>query len=173
MKMEELKTGLFGYRKDGVYRLVASMEESFSSKLMEKDAQSARAMEEAKAKIASLEAELETLRQERQARQDQQGLIARAMLEAQAYARKLEEETREQEEQVRSRLQEQARQQAEVLERYGEQLGQLRASFQSLLRSMDGEAGELEQQTAALAAAAPPAPEPNLSLFRKRTGTED
>ena len=33
MKMEELQTGFWGYRKDSVYKLVASMEENFSSML--------------------------------------------------------------------------------------------------------------------------------------------
>ena len=34
MRMEELQTGFFGYRKESVYQLIASMEENFSSKLM-------------------------------------------------------------------------------------------------------------------------------------------
>ena len=36
MRMEELQTGFWGYQKEGVYKLIASMEESFSTKLMEK-----------------------------------------------------------------------------------------------------------------------------------------
>ena len=32
MRMEELQTGLWGYQKEGVYKLVASMEESYSVK---------------------------------------------------------------------------------------------------------------------------------------------
>lgn len=47
MRMEELQTGFFGYRKESVYQLIASMEESFSSKLMEKDAQHTKTMQDA------------------------------------------------------------------------------------------------------------------------------
>ena len=61
MRLEELQTGLFGYRKYSVYRLIVSMEEKFSAELLEKDAQNARAMEEAQAKISALEEELKTL----------------------------------------------------------------------------------------------------------------
>ena len=172
MKLEELKTGLFGYQKNSVYRLVTSMEEIFSAKLMEKDAQNAKAMEEAQAKIATLEEELRTLRSEYLTQCNQQSLISNTLIEAQAYAQKLRNETQQQEEHLRRQLQDQAKQQKKLLEKYTDQILQLRASFQALLQTMDTQAGELEQQAKNLSTTAPVLSS-NLSLFPKKTGTED
>lgn len=190
MDMEQLKVGLFGYQKDSVYMLVASMEEAFSAKLMEKDAQNVKVLEEAQAKIAALEEELRALRSERQAQIDaleeelrvlrserqaqheQQDLISTTLLEAQAFAQKMRTETQEQEERLRSQLQEKAKQQKDTLERYTDQIRQLRGSFQQLLQTMDAQTGELERQAKDLSAAAP-GTGANLSLLPKKTGTED
>ena len=93
MRMEELRAGLFGYRKDSVYQLIASMEEDFSSKLMEKDTQHNRAMQDAQAKIADLETELRTLREEHLSGRKNQDMIAETLVDAQLYAQKLREES--------------------------------------------------------------------------------
>lgn len=39
MHLDQLKKGLWGYRKDSVFQYIASQEEVFSQKLLEKDAQ--------------------------------------------------------------------------------------------------------------------------------------
>ena len=39
MRLEELKKGFWGYRKDAVFQYITEQEESFSQKLMEKEAQ--------------------------------------------------------------------------------------------------------------------------------------
>lgn len=44
MKAEELKTGLWGFKKFSVYQYITSLEESFSSKLLEKDEENRAAL---------------------------------------------------------------------------------------------------------------------------------
>ena len=85
MRMEELQTGFFGYRKESVYQLIASMEENFSSKLMEKDAQHTKAMQDAQIKIAELETELRTVRAEHLSSRKDQDMISDTLLDAQAH----------------------------------------------------------------------------------------
>ena len=82
MRMEELQTGLWGYQKEGVYKLVASMEESYSVKLKEKEDQHSAALQAAQAKIAELEAELRAAKEEYKASRKDQDLISAAFLEA-------------------------------------------------------------------------------------------
>lgn len=101
MRMEELQTGFFGYRKESVYQLIASMEENFSSKLMEKDAQHTKAMQDAQIKIAELETELRTVRAEHLSSRKDQDMISDTLLDAQAYAQKLRAESISQEQQLR------------------------------------------------------------------------
>ena len=37
MRLEELKRGLWGYKKDAVFQYITEQEEAFSQKLMEKE----------------------------------------------------------------------------------------------------------------------------------------
>ena len=170
MRMEELQVGFWGYRKDSVYQLIASMEENFSSRLMEKDAQHNAAMQDAQARIAELEAELRAAREENLSNRESQDMIVDALLDAQSYARKLRAESVAQEQELRVRLQEEARRQEARLSDYDRQLKQLRGAIHTLLQELDERAREAEEQVASTAAKAPE-PELNLTLFLKKTGT--
>ena len=172
MRMEELQTGFFGYRKESVYQLIASMEENFSSKLMEKDAQHTKAMQDAQIKIAELETELRTVRAEPLSSRKDQDMISDTLLDAQAYAQKLRAESISQEQQLRGQLQEEAQRQRAQLEDYARQLGQLHSAILTLLREMEERTQTMEEQVAAAVEQAPE-PELNLSLFLKKTGTEE
>lgn len=170
MRMEELQTGFWGYQKDGVYKLVASIEESFSAKLMEKDAQHARALQDAQTRIAQLETELRTLREKHQESLKNQGLISNALLDAQAYAQKLRSESEERELRLRCQLEEEAQRQKAQLEEYSRQIGHLRGTILTLLRELDDRSQEVTEQINAISENVPE-PNLNLSLFLKKTGT--
>ena len=60
--MEELKRGLWGYKKDAVFQYITEQEEAFSQKLMEKEVQAQQAGQQAQARIQSLERENRELR---------------------------------------------------------------------------------------------------------------
>ena len=57
MKAEELKTGLWGFKKFSVYQYITSLEESFSSKLLEKDEENRAALVREQQRAQELEAE--------------------------------------------------------------------------------------------------------------------
>lgn len=172
MRIEDLKTGFFGYRKDSVYRLIASMEENFSAALVEKDAQYAKALQEAQMKIGQLEDELRTLREEHTASRKDQDMISSALLAAQAYARKLRDESDAQERLLRGRIQDEADRLRGQMEEYAGQIGRLRGVIRTLLQELDERCSEVEEQVGDVAARAPET-EVNLSLFTKKNEKED
>ena len=61
MKLENLKKGLFGYQKASVYVCIAAIEEEFSNKLMEKEAQAKKEGEQYQIRIQQLEKELKNV----------------------------------------------------------------------------------------------------------------
>lgn len=170
MKMEELQTGFWGYRKDSVYKLVASMEENFSSMLMEKDAQHAAALQEAQARIAELEAELRTAQEEQKAHRKNQDLISNAFLEAQAHVQTLRAESEAQERSLRGQLQEEAQRQKDQLEQYKQEVGRLRGTILDLLRELDDRTQKVEEEVNAVSERLPE-PNLNLTLFAKKERT--
>lgn len=170
MKMEELQTGFWGYRKDSVYKLVAGMEEHFSSMLMEKDAQHAAALQEAQARIAELEAELRTAQEEQKAHRKNQDLISNAFLEAQAHVQTLRAESEAQERSLRSQLQEEAQRQKDQLEQYKQEVGRLRGTILELLRDLDDRTQKVEEEANAVSERLPE-PNLNLTLFAKKERT--
>ena len=167
MKIEELQTGFWGYRKDSVYKLVASM---VSSMLMEKDAQHAAALQEAQARIAELEAELRTAQEEQKAHRKNQDLISNAFLEAQAHAQTLRAESEAQERSLRSQLQEEAQRQKDQLEQYKQEVGRLRGTILGLLRDLDDRTQKVEEEVNAVSERLPE-PNLNLTLFAKKERT--
>lgn len=52
MRLEELKRGFWGYKRDSVYQYIAQIEEEFSTKLLEKDEQLKKAVEDARQEAA-------------------------------------------------------------------------------------------------------------------------
>ena len=150
MRMEELKRGFWGYRKESVYRCIASMEEEFSRRLLEKDAKAAQAEEQLQWRIAELEEELRSLQAERDARRREEASISDTLLKAQAYAERLRAETRQLEDQARERLEREAARQAAELDASRERISRLRAAFRSLLEELDRQAEPLELQAEAL-----------------------
>ena len=101
-----------------------------------------------------------------------QDMISDTLLDAQAYAQKLRAESISQEQQLRGQLQEEAQRQRAQLEDYARQLGQLHSAILTLLREMEERTQTMEEQVAAAVEQAPE-PELNLSLFLKKTGTEE
>ena len=68
MRVEDLKKG-FGFKKDGVYRLIAYMDEEFSRKLTLQE-------ENAKKRISELEEKLKALQEENTAQSRDLHLLA-------------------------------------------------------------------------------------------------
>ena len=63
MKTEDLKTGLFGFRKASVFQYISEIEEECSAKLMERDAQIKKNEEQYLLRTQQLEEELSDLKE--------------------------------------------------------------------------------------------------------------
>ena len=93
MRMDELKRGLFGYKKDSVYHYILSVEEKASARVAEKEARLAELEAEMKRQIAGLEATVTALQKENAALQENQSMVLSTMMEAQRYADQLREDS--------------------------------------------------------------------------------
>lgn len=169
MTLSELKSGFFGYRKTSVYQYITSLEEQFSSKLMEQEAQARKDAEQYQQRIQQLEEELAAIREQYETQRSQQLVVADTLLDAQRWAGQLRQEAEEQRQQASQQLEEEVGRQNRELERYRAQVQALREAFRSTLQELDGQAAKLEEQVDETLAAAP---DHNLSLFQRRTGPE-
>ena len=64
MRLEELKKGLWGYKKEGVFQYITELEETCSRKLQDREAQAERAEQQAGERIRALEQENGALKEE-------------------------------------------------------------------------------------------------------------
>lgn len=161
-----LKSGLFGYQKAGVYQYITQLEEQFSAKLLEKEAEAKSAAEEYQKRIELLEQELRETRQQFEAQRNEQVVIANTLLEAQRYAERLKQEAAQKQQEVQRQLEEETAKQTRALEGYQKQVHQLRESLQAMLEGMDRTAEQLEQR---MEQVREDCPEQNLSLFQRKT----
>lgn len=67
MRMNELKTGILGYKKESVYNYIVSLEEEAARKMAQRDLEAEQAKQEYEKRVAELEKELETVREEKAA----------------------------------------------------------------------------------------------------------
>ena len=163
MKLEEMKQGLWGYKKDHVFLYIATQEEAFSQKLLEKDAQMERMDQQAQTRIRELEEENSRLREEVSRIRGQYDQISTAILDARASAEALKAETQVQEEAARQTLRQALEQDLSLLDGYRANIKKLRESICATLEELNAQTHQLEQQAASLSEAAPTG---NLALFR-------
>ena len=64
MRLEELKKGLSGYRKDAVFQYIAQQEEQFTQKMAEKDARMEQRSQQDRSHIQELEQVNRALKEE-------------------------------------------------------------------------------------------------------------
>lgn len=168
MRMDELKRGLWGYRKDSVYHYVVSLEEKASQRLAEKEAriekltaeykqQLTELESESKRQLAELEATLKALREENAALRENQAAVFTTMLEAQKYADQLRTESNLQRQQAQERFSSAIQQKTRLLDVYSDQIQQLRVMIKEILKDFEGSLEDVERTTTRLSAHAPSA----------------
>ena len=163
MQIEELKKGFWGYQKEGVFQYIAAQEETFSQRLMEKDAAAAREAELAQKRIRDLEQENAELRRELKTLREQQERISSTLLDARACAEAMKAESQAEEEAARAQVRQTLEQDLEQLKTYRGRIERLRVELQALLRETEQKAEALEQKVETVTMAVP---EANLSLFQ-------
>lgn len=164
MKAEELKTGFWGYKKFSVYQYITALEESFSTRLLEKDEENRALLEQERQRVLQLEEELRELRQQYQVQKDEHALIASTLVEARRYAEQLRSQAEEREEAARRQLEETLEEKDRELRHYDARLERLRELLQTTLREMDNSA---ERMAAEIDGVRSEAPDGNMSLFRR------
>lgn len=183
MQLDEIKKGLFGYQKDGVLQYLAEKEEELSKQLLEKDAQSEQALQQAQkriselertsadnwAKVRRLEQEIQSLQGELENLRQQEAMVADTLIDAQTYAQQIRENSQAQEAQVQERLRAALDRDFGRLEDYRMKILTLRRALQSTLREFDQRADRLEQQMEDLSHASPAQ---NLTLLHFQEGAE-
>ena len=163
MRLEELKKGLWGYRRDAVFQYISQQEEQFTQKMAEKDAQLEQTSRQDRTRIQDLEQENRTPKEELTRLRAQQDQISQAILDARASAETLKAESRAQEEKARETVRQALEQDLAVLEGYRQQVADLHRAIQTAMKGLEQQAEEMEQQADDLLESAPTG---NLTLFQ-------
>ena len=148
MRLDELKKGLWGYKKEGVYRYIMNLEEESSQKLAEKDEKMAQQEAQAQSRIGELERTVEALREENTSLKANQSAVFATLLEAQRYAERLREESARREQKAQEELKTKICHQTQMLERYSDRVRQLREVLRDMLVEFDGKAEQTGQALA-------------------------
>ena len=163
MRLEELKKGLWGYKKDAVFQYISQQEEQFTQKMAEKDAQLEQTSRQDRARIQDLEQENRTLKEELARLRAQQDQISQAILDARSSAEILKAESRAQEETARETVRQALEQDLAALENYRQQVMDLHRAIRTAMKGLEQQVEEMEQQAEELHEAAP---QENLTLFQ-------
>ncbi len=150
MRLDELKKGLWGYKKEGVYRYIMNLEEESSQKLAEKDEKMAQQEAQAQSRIGELERTVEALREENTSLKANQSAVFATLLEAQRYAERLREESARREQKAQEELKTKICRQTQMLERYSDRVRQLREVLRDMLVEFDGKAEQTGQALASI-----------------------
>ena len=174
MQLEDLKKGLWGYKKELVLQYISELEGTFSQKLLEKDAQMDRAVHQAQERARGLEEKTAPCGRSWTSLRGRQDQIAKAIVDARASADALRAEsqvqaeaeraeTRAREEAARETIRQTLEAELAELERYRGEVAALREAIRGALEGIERQAEELERQVQALDEAAPTG---NLTLFQ-------
>lgn len=170
MRIEELRKGLWGYRKESIFQYIAEQEEAFSKKLLERDTQAGQLSRQYQARIEELEAALRQSQAELAALRAKQDRISDALLEAQACAERMKMETQAQEQAAQEAVRKTLSAEMAELGRYQAGIADLRRYLQQTLQEFSKAADRMEQKTAELAG---DSPAQNLTLFQRHPAQED
>lgn len=143
MRLDEIKRGFWGYKKDSVYQYVALMEEDFSAKLLKKDEQLKEAVERAGQESAQAA---------EQAKRDAEAAAAQAAEQAKKDAEAAAAQAAEQAERLRLQA-EASEQEAESLRKKLEQAQLRLCELESSLHAVQEENQALRQESHEISAA--------------------
>lgn len=138
MAMETLRSG-FGYSKKSVCAYIAALNQDFSQRLLEKDAQCTASIQALESRIAALSAENEVLRSKEQA-------ISAAILDVQLYASQLRAKAQADHTRHLEENQQELDAQRQRLEAIRGDVSALRGKLQSLMGAMDAQLAGFAQE---------------------------
>ena len=165
MELENLKKGLFGYQKTGVYEYIASIEDEFSSKLLEKDQQLKKNEEIYMEKINKLEDELREAKKRIIEQDKGQEMISNTLLEANRFAQMLKKEAQEKHEEENRILLDMVEKQKKEIMKYQTKIDELKNMLHTLLEGMEKDVSVVEKRVEEVKMQCP---SQNMSLFERR-----
>lgn len=130
MRLDELKKGFWGYKKESVYQYIAAMEDKAARKLAQQQEQAEKEADKAQKRICELEEALKILREENKALYQDQIHISETLMEAQKYSRKMNEETARRAEEANKEMETAFQVHRDRLEEYGKKVGKLGSGCQ-------------------------------------------
>lgn len=136
MKIEQLKFGLFGFQRESVFRYISAIEEEFSAKLSEKDAQLQKSEAEYLERIHTLE---QTTRAQLEQQRNTQLLLSKAMADLRRTGSAQTQNAEEQFFAAQQLLQQQLAEKDQALAEQQAQLRQLREMVQMLRQVSESE----------------------------------
>ena len=170
MRIDEMKKGFWGYKKESVFQYIAEQEETYSHRLQEQTASAEQQLQQYRKRVDELEEELRRMQAELSQARKHQDMISDALLEAQACAERMKAETRSQELEAREKIQETLRAEMAALEQYQGKITELRNFLQEMLQVFQQAAADASQKAEQLAS---DSPAENLTLFQKAQEQED
>lgn len=165
MKLDQLEKGFWGYKKSSVYTYITMAEEEFSAKLSEKDNQYKKNEEQYRARIAELEEELYTLKEQMDKQKNEKIEIASTLIAATQYGEILRREASEKVQKEQEKWERDLAEMVSELDRYRTQVAKIREALRALLLGMDEQSEELEQQMEAVQS---DCPTHNMTLFARK-----
>ena len=163
MRLEELNQGLWGCKKDAVFQYISQLEDAFSQKMTERDAQVERIIQQDQARIRDLEQENRMLKEDLARLKDRKEQISQAILDARSSAEELRAESLAQEEAARETIRKTLERELAELSVYREKVAALREVIKTAMAGLEQEAEEMERQVEELYEAAPAG---DLTLFQ-------
>lgn len=155
MRIDELKRGFWGYKKDSVYQYIVSLEETASKHAAEKEAKLEKQAAEHEKRVAELEATAAALRAENDSLRENQAMVFSTMLEAQKYADQLRSDSDRKQRQAQADLSAAVQQRNLQLDGYLEQILQIRTMIREILKDFDGKMETVEHTLTYLPTQAP------------------
>lgn len=166
MRLDELKKGFWGYKRESVYRYITMLEEETSKKLEEQQEQVRREAEKAEKRIYELEEALKLLREENETLSRDQIHVSAALMDAQRFSREAKEEALRCQEETKRDLEKAARIHMDQLEAYSKKIKKLGSVLRELLQDMEVEAERMDEEVGNLKEQAPV---PSFPVFPNRT----
>ena len=170
MRIDEMKKGFWGYKKESVFQYIAEQEETYSHRLQEQTASAEQQLQQYRKRVDELEEELRRMQAELSQARKHQDMISDALLEAQACAERMRMETQAREQAAQEAVRKTLSAEMAELDRYQAKIADLRRYLQQTLQEFSKAADRMEQKAAELTGESPAQ---NLTLFQRNPAQED
>ncbi len=170
MQLDQIKKGLFGYKKTSVYEYISYIENEFATKMAEKVSENQRAEEQYRARIADLEAKLQSAQEQLEKHKAAQMTIASTMMEATRSAEAVRQEAQAKAKKEREEWEAELSAKYMELEQYSGKIKALHDVFEEMVSGMNRQVQDFARQVETVEATGP---RRNMGLFERKDEAEE